>query len=157
MLFRSTKKVLCSPFTGEVHPIADTPDEAFAGKMMGDGYMVMPVEGVVYAPEDSNVTFVFPTNHAIGLTTVDGVEYLLHIGVDTVKLEGKGFEMFVKDGDFVKKGDKLMAFDIQYIKEHAKSEACIAVFTGLTEEEEVVMKRSGHVNAQEEIAEIVSC
>lgn len=154
---KTTKKVLCSPFTGEVHPIADTPDEAFAGKMMGDGYMVMPVEGVVYAPEDSNVTFVFPTNHAIGLTTVDGVEYLLHIGVDTVKLEGKGFEMFVKDGDFVKKGDKLMAFDIQYIKEHAKSEACIAVFTGLTEEEEVVMKRSGHVNAQEEIAEIVSC
>lgn len=154
---KTTKKVLCSPFTGEVHPIADTPDEAFAGKMMGDGYMVMPVEGVVYAPEDSNVTFVFPTNHAIGLTTVDGVEYLLHIGVDTVKLEGKGFEMFVKDGDFVKKGDKLMAFDIQYIKEHAKSEACIAVFTGLTEEEEVLMKRSGHVNEQEEIAEIVSC
>ena len=71
--------------------------------MMGDGYMVKPVEGVVYAPEDSNVTFVFPTNHAIGLTTVDGVEYLLHIGVDTVKLEGKGFEMFVKDGDFVKR------------------------------------------------------
>ena len=69
----------------------------------------------------------------------------------------KNFEMFVKDGDFVKKGDKLMAFDIQYIKEHAKSEACIVVFTGLTEEEEVVMKRSGHVNAQEEIAEIVSC
>ena len=135
---KTTKKVLCSPFTGEAHPITDTPDEAFAGKMMGDGYMVMPEEGVVYAPEDSTVSFVFPTNHAIGLTTEDGVEYLLHIGVDTVKLEGKGFEMFVNNGDFVKKGDKLMAFDIQYIKEHAKSEACIAVFTGLTEEEEIV-------------------
>ena len=154
---KTTKKVLCSPFTGEAHPITDTPDEAFAGKMMGDGYMVMPEEGVVYAPEDSTVSFVFPTNHAIGLTTEDGVEYLLHIGVDTVKLEGKGFEMFVNNGDFVKKGDKLMAFDIQYIKEHAKSEACIAVFTGLTEEEEIVMKASGHVNAQEDIAEIVSC
>lgn len=154
---KTTKKVLCSPFTGEAYPITETPDEAFAGKMMGDGYMVMPEEGIVYAPEDSTVTFVFPTHHAIGLTTADGIEYLLHIGVDTVKLEGKGFEMFVKDGDSVKKGDKLMAFDIQYIKEHAKSEACIAVFTGLTEEEEVVMKTSGHVNAQEDIAEIVSC
>lgn len=154
---KESKKVLCSPFTGEVFPITETPDEAFAGKMMGDGYMVMPEEGVVYAPEDSTVTFVFPTNHAIGLTTEDGVEYLLHIGVDTVKLDGKGFEMFVKDGENVKKGDKLMAFDIQYIKEHAKSQACIAVFTGLTEGEEVVMKASGHVNAQEEIAEIVSC
>lgn len=154
---KTTKKVLCSPFTGEAYPITETPDEAFAGKMMGDGYMVMPEEGIVYAPEDSTVTFVFPTHHAIGLTTADGIEFLLHIGVDTVKLEGKGFEMFVKDGDSVKKGDKLMAFDIQYIKEHAKSEACIAVFTGLTEEEEVVMKTSGHVNAQEDIAEIVSC
>lgn len=154
---KESKKVLCSPFTGEAFPITETPDEAFAGKMMGDGYMVMPEDGIVYAPEDSTVTFVFPTNHAIGLTTEDGVEYLLHIGVDTVKLDGKGFEMFVKDGESVKKGDKLMAFDIQYIKEHAKSEACIAVFTGLTEGEEVVMKTSGHVNAQEEIAEIVSC
>lgn len=151
------KKVLCSPFTGTAAPIAETPDEAFAGKMMGDGYVVFPEEGTVYAPEDSTVSFVFPTHHAIGLTTADGVEYLLHIGVDTVKLEGQGFEMFVKDGDFVKKGDKLMAFDIQYIKEHAKSEACIAVFTGLTEGEEVVMKASGHVDAQDEIAEIVSC
>lgn len=154
---KKTEKVLCSPFTGTAFPITETPDEAFAGKMMGDGYMVMPEEGVVYAPEDSMVSFVFPTNHAIGLTTEDGIEYLLHIGVDTVKLEGKGFEMFVHNGDSVKKGDKLMAFDIQYIKEHAKSEACIAVFTGLTEAEEVVMKASGHVNAQEEIAEIVSC
>lgn len=154
---KTSKKVLYSPFTGEAFPITETPDEAFAGKMMGDGYMVMPEDGVVYAPEDSTVTFVFPTNHAIGLTTDDGVEYLLHIGVDTVKLDGKGFEMYVKDGESVKKGDKLMAFDIQYIKEHAKSEACIAVFTGLTEGEEVVMKTSGHVNAQEEIAEIVSC
>lgn len=151
------KKVLCSPFTGTAAPITETPDEAFAGKMMGDGYVVFPEEGTVYAPEDSTVSFVFPTHHAIGLTTADGVEYLLHIGVDTVKLEGQGFEMFVKDGDFVKKGDKLMAFDIQYIKEHAKSEACIAVFTGLTEGEEVVMKASGHVDAQDEIAEIVSC
>lgn len=154
---KTSKKVLCSPFTGKAFPITETPDEAFAGKMMGDGYMVMPEDGIVYAPEDSTVTFVFPTNHAIGLTTDDGVEYLLHIGVDTVKLDGKGFEMYVKDGESVKKGDKLMAFDIQYIKEHAKSEACIAVFTGLTEGEEVLMKTSGHVNAQEEIAEIVSC
>lgn len=149
-------RMLCSPFTGEAAPITEAPDEAFAGRMMGDGYVVMPKEGVVYAPEDGKVSFVFPTKHAIGMVTEDGLDYLLHIGVDTVKLDGKGFEVFVKDEDFVKKGDKLMAFDIEYVKEHAKSEACIAVFTSLTEGQEIKMKTSGSVNALDEIAEVVS-
>lgn len=154
---KKVKKVLCSPFTGVAAPITEAPDEAFAGKMMGDGYLVIPEDPVAYAPEDGTIAFVFPSKHAIGLVTEDGVECLLHIGVDTVQLEGKGFEVFVKDGDSVKKGDKLMTFDIEYIKEHAKSEDCLTVFTSLGEGEEIVMKASGKVNALEEIAEIVSC
>ena len=134
---------LCSPFNGRAASITETPDEAFAEKMMGDGYVVFPSEGVVYAPEDCEISFVFPSKHALGLRTEDGLEYLLHIGVDTVKLEGKGFEVFVQENDKVKKGDKLMEFDIEYIKEHAKSEACIGVFTSLEEGQEIVMKAEG--------------
>lgn len=147
-------RILCSPFKGKAAPITEAPDEAFAQKMMGDGYVVFPSEGTVYAPEDCEISFVFPSKHALGLRTEDGLEYLLHIGVDTVKLEGKGFEVFVQENDKVKKGDKLMEFDIKYIKEHAKSEACIGVFTSLEEGQEIMMKAEGEIEALEEIAEI---
>ena len=94
-----------SPFTGELHPITDAPDEAFAGKMTGDGFFVYPTENTVYAPADGEVTFVFDTKHAIGMTTADGVANTsLHIGIDTVKLNGQGFTVFVEDGQEVKQG-----------------------------------------------------
>ncbi len=105
--------------------------------------MVMPSDGQVVAPEDCEVIFVFPSKHAVGLRTEDGMEYLLHIGVDTVKLEGRGFQVFVSDGQKVKKGDKLMEFDLEYVKEHAASHACMAVFTGLAEGQEIHMKKQG--------------
>ena len=147
-------RILYSPFKGRAASITEAPDEAFAERMMGDGYVVFPSEGVVYAPEDCEISFIFPSKHALGLRTEDGLEYLLHIGVDTVKLEGKGFKVFVQENDKVKKGDKLMEFDIEYIKEHAKSEACIGVFTSLEEGQEIVMKAEGEIEALEEIAEI---
>ena len=84
------------------------------------------------------------------------MEYLIHIGVDTVNLNGEGFEAFVKDGDSVKKGDKLIGFDIEYIKEHAKSDECIIVFTSLQEGEEIRLAKEGPVNALDETAEIIS-
>ena len=89
---------LYSPFQGVLKPITEAPDEAFASKAMGDGYLVMPENGTVVAPEDGEVMFVFPSKHAIGLKAADGTEYLLHIGVDTVKLNGEGFTVFVSDG-----------------------------------------------------------
>ena len=150
------KKVLCSPVSGEAAPITEASDEAFAGKMMGDGYIVRPSEGMIYAPEDATVSFVFPSKHAVGLLGGDGVEYLIHIGVDTVNLNGEGFKAFVKDGDSVKKGDKLIGFDIEYIKEHAKSDECIIVFTSLQEGEEIRLAKEGPVNALDETAEIIS-
>lgn len=130
-------RVLYSPFTGTVKPITEAPDPAFAGKMMGDGFLVEPEDGTVLAPEDGQVVFVFPSRHAIGFKTEDGIEFLLHIGIDTVKLDGRGFKVFVKDGDQVKRGDKLMEFDLQYIREHAPSDVCLTVFTGLKEGEEI--------------------
>lgn len=152
----TVKKVLLSPFTGEAVPITEAADEAFAGKMMGDGYVVRPGEGMAYAPEDATVSFVFPSKHAVGLMGDDGTEYLLHIGVDTVNLNGEGFETYVKDGDRVKKGDKLIAFDIEYIREHAKSDECIIVFTSLKEGEEIRLTKPGKVAKLDETAEIVS-
>ena len=99
----SGRHILSSPFNGQVYGIEKAPDEAFASRMMGDGYVVFPEDGQVKAPEDGQVLFVFPSRHAIGLKTEDGMEYLLHIGVDTVKLDGKGFQVFVADGQKVKK------------------------------------------------------
>lgn len=150
------KEIICAPVAGNVMAISESCDEAFAGKMMGDGFLIKPREGVVYAPEDAEVSFVFPSKHAVGLKGASGQEYLIHVGVDTVNLNGEGFESFVKDGDHVKKGDKLLAFDIKYIKEHAKSDECLIVFTGLKEGEEIQVKKFADTDALEEIAEIVS-
>ena len=143
---------LCTPVAGDVHPIAEAPDEAFASKMMGDGYFVYPTEETVYAPADGEVVFVFDTKHAIGMKAADGTEYLLHIGVDTVNLGGKGFEVFVENGQKVKKGDKLMHFDDAFIKANAKSDACLVIFTGLQEGQSIQMEKTGAVKALDEVA-----
>lgn len=145
---------LYSPFQGVLKPITEAPDEAFASKAMGDGYLVMPEDGIVAAPEDGEVMFVFPSKHAIGLKAADGMEYLLHIGVDTVKLNGEGFTVFVSDGQKIKKGDKLMEFDPVYIREHAVSDACIVIFTGLTEGESLSLEGEKQVKRLELIGQI---
>ncbi len=145
---------LYSPFQGVLKPITEAPDEAFASKAMGDGYLVMPEDGIVAAPEDGEVMFVFPSKHAIGLKAADGMEYLLHIGVDTVKLNGEGFTVFVSDGQKIKKGDKLMEFDPAYIREHAVSDACIVIFTGLTEGESLSLEGEKQVKRLDPIGQI---
>ena len=148
------KHTLCSPVTGTVHPITEAPDEAFASKMMGDGFFIYPSKGEVLAPADGEVVFVFDTKHAIGMKSADGTEYLLHIGVDTVALGGKGFNVFVKAGQQVKKGDKLMEFDIDYIRANATSDACLVIFTGLPEGTSVKMTATGEVKALDPVARI---
>ena len=145
---------LYSPFQGVLKPITEAPDEAFASKAMGDGYLVMPENGTVVAPEDGEVMFVFPSKHAIGLKAADGTEYLLHIGVDTVKLNGEGFTVFVSDGQKIKKGEKLMEFDPAYIREHAVSDACIVIFTGLTEGESLSLEGEKQVKRLDPIGQI---
>lgn len=109
------KVELSSPVRGNVMPISDSDDEAFASKALGDGIAVNPVEGVAYAPCDGTVSILFPTNHAVGMTTEDGTELLIHIGIDTVTLDGKGFEALIEQGDTVKKGQPLVHFDMEYL------------------------------------------
>lgn len=143
-----------SPFTGTLHPITEAPDEAFAQKMTGDGFFVTPTDATAYAPCDSEVTFVFDTHHAMGLTAADGTEYLLHIGIDTVKLNGEGFTVYVTAGQQVKKGDRLLSFDLDVIRKKATSDACICLFTDLEDDQEVHLTAGPDIQAGEEAAVI---
>lgn len=140
-----------SPVKGIATLIEETPDEAFAGKMMGDGIMIMPEESTVFAPCDGEVLFVFPSKHAVGIKTTDGFEILIHIGINTVELNGEGFEAFVETGDKVKKGDKLISFDIEYIKNKVPSMATPFIFTALNENQRVKLIKKGEVNALEDV------
>lgn len=111
------KMVIASPLKGKTMKLSQLQDEAFASGALGQGLAILPEEGVVYAPADGTISAFFPTGHAIGLTTTAGVELLIHVGMDTVQLEGKGFTPLAKAGDVVKKGEKLLEFDLEMIKE----------------------------------------
>ncbi|MBQ8987097.1 MAG: PTS transporter subunit EIIC [Lachnospiraceae bacterium] len=109
-------EVLGACLTGKMLLMNEVEDEAFAGRMLGDGVAIEPTVGELVAPADGEITMVFDTKHAVAMTTTDGAEILMHIGIDTVKLEGQHFETFVNDGDQVKKGQTLIKFDIPAIK-----------------------------------------
>ncbi len=142
-------EIISSPVNGVAADLSEAPDEAFAGRMMGDGAIVTPEEPKVVAPEDGEVSFVFDTKHAIGFVTSSGTELLLHMGIDTVKLNGKGFEVLVKDGDKVKKGDLLMKLDLAYLAEHAPSLASPVLCTELSENQKIRLLKSGNIQAGE--------
>ena len=108
---------LYAPMKGEVLDVSKSADPAFASKAMGEGVAINPSEGVIYAPADGTISLIFPTKHVMGITLNSGVELLIHAGIDTVKMEGKGFETFVETGAKVKKGDKLLSFDMDLVKE----------------------------------------
>ena len=110
------RDILVSPLTGELVALPDVPDEVFASGMLGKGIAINPSVGKVFAPADAEVTTLFPTGHAIGLKTAKGAEMLIHIGMDTVKMNGDGFKTHVAQGDNVKKGQLLIEFDIDKIK-----------------------------------------
>ncbi|MGE6375936.1 PTS sugar transporter subunit IIA [Peribacillus muralis] len=112
---------LFAPINGQVIKMEDVPDPVFSGKLMGDGIAILPKEGLVVAPIDAEVVQVFHTKHAIGLKTKSGIELLMHIGLETVNLKGEGFEVHVAEGQRVKAGDKLVTFDIEFLKSNAPS------------------------------------
>lgn len=110
------QEIIASPLSGEVVPLNQVPDEVFASGAMGKGIAINPSEGAVYSPTNATVTLVFATKHAIGLQTENGAELLIHVGMDTVSLEGKGFNALVSVGDHVVAGQKLLEFDMDAIK-----------------------------------------
>lgn len=143
--------VVSSPMDGKAADLSTAPDEGFAGKMMGDGAVVTPEETVIKAPEDGEVVFVFDTKHAIGFMTDSGLSLLIHIGIDTVKLDGKGFEVFVESGQKVKKGEPLMKIDIDFLKNNAPSLVSPVLCTELEDNQEVRLLKDGDIKAGEEL------
>ncbi|WP_455127234.1 glucose PTS transporter subunit IIA, partial [Pseudoramibacter alactolyticus] len=140
---------IASPFTGVAHDLGETPDEGFAGKIMGDGAMVEPEENILYAPEDGVIALVFDTKHAIGLTTDSGVGLLIHVGIDTVALGGKGFKALVETGQRVKKGDPLLEVDLDYLRANAPSLATPVMDTEMNNDKTVRLLANGPVQAGE--------
>lgn len=143
--------VVSSPMTGKAADLSTAPDDGFAGKMMGDGAVVTPEDSVIKAPEDGEVVFVFDTKHAIGFMTDSGLSLLIHIGIDTVKLDGKGFEVFVESGQKVKKGEPLMKIDIDFLKNNAPSLVSPVLCTELEDNQEVRLLKDGDIKAGEEL------
>ncbi|HBC4518432.1 TPA: PTS transporter subunit IIABC [Staphylococcus aureus] len=121
--------IVHAPLTGEVTPLSEAPDQVFSEKMMGDGIAIKPSQGEVRAPFNGKVQMIFPTKHAIGLVSDSGLELLIHIGLDTVKLNGEGFTLHVEEGQEVKQGDLLINFDLDYIRNHAKSDITPIIVT----------------------------
>ena len=149
------KKILVlSPITGFADKIENAPDEAFASKMMGDGAVVTPRAPIVKAPVDGEVTFVFDSKHAIGIKDSNGLNYIIHVGIDTVKLGGKGFDVFVRAGDKVKYGDTLMKLDLEYLKKNAPSIVSPVLCTDMNNRMTIKLLKEGAVQAGEELFEI---
>ena len=141
--------VISSPVTGKAADLSTAPDEAFAGKMMGDGAAVTPEDPIVRAPEDGEICFVFDTRHAIGFLTDSEISLLIHIGIDTVKLGGKGFEALVENGQKVKKGDPMLKLDLEYLKANAPSIVSPVLCTELQENEKIRLLKTGNITAGE--------
>ncbi|MBD1383294.1 glucose-specific PTS transporter subunit IIBC [Metabacillus arenae] len=139
-----------APLTGEIHSITEVPDQVFSGKMMGDGFAITPTEGTVVSPVNGKILNVFPTKHAIGMQSNNGREILIHFGIDTVNLKGEGFKAFVKEGDEVKQGQKLLEVDLDFVKDKAPSVMTPIVFTNLAEGELVKVKAEGNVKKEQE-------
>ncbi|MED4203901.1 glucose-specific PTS transporter subunit IIBC [Neobacillus mesonae] len=139
-----------APIKGEIKAISEVPDPVFAEKMMGDGFAIVPEEGMVVSPVDGKIVNLFPTKHAIGILSDSGREILIHVGLDTVNLKGEGFETLIEENAQVKQGQPLLKFDIAYIKEHAKSTITPIVFTNLAEGEKVVIEKQGLVEMKQE-------
>ena len=140
---------ISSPVTGMAADLSTAPDEAFAGRMMGDGAVVTPVDPVVTAPEDGEVCFVFETKHAIGFQTDSGISLLIHMGIDTVKLNGKGFEVLVENGQKVKKGEPMLKLDIEYLKANAPSIVSPVLCTELEDNQRIRLLKDGNIKAGE--------
>ncbi|OQJ71685.1 PTS beta-glucoside transporter subunit EIIBCA [Leuconostoc pseudomesenteroides] len=130
---------ISAPVSGQLVDLATVNDPVFAGGMMGKGAAIEPADGTIVAPADGTITVAYATKHAYGLTTADGVEILIHIGIDTVNLDGKGFESFVKQGQTVSKGDKLGTFDAAIIKDAGYPVTTMVLVTNTNNFEQVIV------------------
>lgn len=128
---KSSKLKVISPVKGDLIPITDVNDDVFSTQMLGDGFAIEPIDGAVVAPLSGKITTLFPTKHALGITTDKGLEVLIHMGIDTVELKGAPFDVFVKMNQEIKAGDKLAQIDLDKIKQAGLSDTIIVVYTNM--------------------------
>lgn len=152
--FLGKKKDFVAVATGEVIPMAQVNDPVFSQKMMGDGFAVKPLEGEVVAPISGKVLSVFPSKHAIGLQTEEGIEVLVHMGIDTVEMATPAFESFVKEGQSLKAGTKLAKMNLDVIEQAGKETTIIVAFTNSDKVEQVVINQLGTTTAGTVIGQI---
>ena len=146
--------VLSACLNGTVVPLADVKDEAFASGALGDGIAIEPTDGELVAPADGEISSTFETHHAVGMTTVDGAELLMHIGIDTVKLGGKHFTYLVSEGDKVKKGQPLIRFELEAIKAEGYPVTTPLIVCNTDDYAAVVAKASGTVKQGDALLEL---
>ncbi|WP_100398443.1 PTS sugar transporter subunit IIA [Bacillus sp. FJAT-44742] len=147
--------VVYSPVSGKYVDLTEVPDPTFSEKMMGEGFAVDPSEGRVVSPVDGKVIQVFPTKHAVGIKSNEGLDILIHIGLETVAMNGEGFEAHVSEGDKVKAGDLLIEFSLDDVKEKAKSTLTPVVFTEGEQFENLELKEAEDVKCGEtEVASV---
>ncbi|WXR61730.1 glucose PTS transporter subunit IIA [Peptostreptococcaceae bacterium AGR-M142] len=151
---KKAKRLISSPMKGKLVDLKDVPDQTFADKLLGEGIAIEPVDGLVTSPVSGEIVQLFRTNHAVGLKTDDGLEVLVHVGIDTVNMNGEGFEAFVKQGDRVEVGDKLLNVDLELVKQKAKSIITPIVVTNTFEFDSIKSIKNGDVANKEDIIEV---
>lgn len=149
------KKTVAAPISGEVKELSEVEDEAFASGALGQGVAILPSEGKLYAPVDGTITTFFPTGHAVGIMGDNGVEILIHVGMDTVKLKGEGFQPKVTQGVKVKKGDLLLEVDLEKVKAAGYSITTPVIITNTDDFADVVPSAQGNVTAMDELIAIL--
>lgn len=147
---------LYNPVEGEVIPLEEVSDPVFSQKMMGDGFGVEPANGEIYSPIDGKVVSVFPTSHALGLELDNGIEVLVHIGVDTVELEGGPFDIHVSEGEKVTKDSHLATVDLAALEEAEKPDTVMVVFTNMDVVENYDLKSTGNMSQGDTVGSVSS-
>lgn len=145
------KDIVLAPMKGNVMLLKEVPDKTFANKLLGDGIAIDPEDGVVVAPADGKISLVFETKHAVALKTDSGAEILIHVGIDSVKMNGEGFKAFVKSGDRVKAGDKLLEVDLELLREKAASAITPIVISNTEEFKSIKQLKTGKVNLKDQL------
>ncbi len=139
--------ILSAPMTGTLMAVEAIPDQVFSAKMLGDGFAIAPETGEVLSPCAGKVTQIFPTSHAIGIETPEGLEILIHIGIDTVELKGEGFTRLVQAGDTVEAGTPLLSVELEKLTGHGKSLVTPVIITNMDKVESIRVEPITHLTA----------
>ena len=139
---------------GELIPITEVKDDVFSTKMLGDGYAIKPTSGEIHSPVEGDISTLFPTKHAIGIKTKEGLEILVHLGIDTVELNGAPFEMKIQKGDHVIAGQLLGTMDLKQVTDSGRDDSVIVVYTNMDLIESITPVQKGSISSDEKVLTI---